>query len=65
MLILFVALFAALSVVGTIAEEATMEQAAALELSMKYITMGSAVVVFALLPVSVSASVRIRAKKEF
>ncbi|OUM21511.1 ABC-2 transporter permease [Butyricicoccus porcorum] len=65
MLILFVALFAALSVVGTIAEEATMEQAAALELSMKYITMGSAAVVFALLPVSVSASVRIRAKKEF
>ena len=65
MLVLFAALFAALSVVGTVAEEATLEQVAVLDISMKYITAGSAVAVLALLPVSVSISAAIRAKKEF
>lgn len=65
MLILFIVLFAAAYGIIALVEAASAEQLAILSISLSGMTLIGAVVVLALLPVSIGISARIRSKKEF
>lgn len=65
MLILFFVLWAAAYGIISLVEAASAEQLAILSISLSGMTLIGAVVVLALLPVSIGISARIRSKKEF
>lgn len=64
-LILFIAFFAMMPMIFSIAENTPLDGLAQFQFSLRDILIGAAAVVIILLPVSMTASIRIRAKKEF